>query len=175
MSVDWVRLTLDLNAFDETPFEPRLRKCREAGITFTTMSELGDTAENRRALYELNKTCAADIPERGEFYTYDAYVAERIETPTYNPCCVTLALEGPTWVGMSTASLHPDHAFNEMTGVLPTHRAQGLALSLKLLTLTHTRTHDVPTVTTFHHPANTAMITLNRQLGHVPVADANGG
>lgn len=46
-------------------FEPYLYACQDADIDFTTMREFGDTAACRRALYELNKTCAADIPERG--------------------------------------------------------------------------------------------------------------
>ena len=44
------------------------------------MANLGDTPEFRRALYELQKTCSADIPECGEFYTFDEYLAERIQT-----------------------------------------------------------------------------------------------
>ena len=46
------------------------------------MADLGDTAGCRRALYELNKTCSADIPERGEFYTFHEYIDDRIEIPT---------------------------------------------------------------------------------------------
>ena len=83
--VSWVRLQLDLDTFDEAGFVANLQRCQESGITFTTMARLGDTAECRRALYELNKTCSADIPERGEFYTFDEYLAERIETRLHDP------------------------------------------------------------------------------------------
>jgi hypothetical protein len=34
------------------------------------MAGIGDTAGSRR---ELNKACSADIPGRGEFYTFDDY------------------------------------------------------------------------------------------------------
>ncbi|WP_223166625.1 hypothetical protein [Nonomuraea sp. SYSU D8015] len=70
--VDWVRLELDVDDFDDAAFEPYLARARESGIVFTTMAEKGDTEEHRRALYELNRTCSADIPDRGDFYTYDA-------------------------------------------------------------------------------------------------------
>ncbi|MEU2132108.1 hypothetical protein [Streptomyces sp. NPDC018352] len=50
------------------------------------------------------------------FYTFDEYLAQRIETPTYAPQGVVLALDGGSWVGMATMSLQPEgHAFSEMT------------------------------------------------------------
>ncbi|MGW5864856.1 hypothetical protein ACWFRJ_22090 [Streptomyces sp. NPDC055239] len=59
---------------------------------------------------------------RGEFYTYDEYVAQRIEVPTFDPHGVVLALDGESWVGMATTSIQPEgHAFSEMTA-LPTPR-----------------------------------------------------
>lgn len=74
MAVEWVRLQLDLEALQDARFEPYLQGCRQSGIEFTTMADLSDTAECRRSLYELNKTCSADIPERGEFYRFDEYL-----------------------------------------------------------------------------------------------------
>ena len=56
------------------------------------MSDLGDTAECRRALYELNKTCSAGIPERGEFCTFQEYLAERIDTPAYDARGIVVAM-----------------------------------------------------------------------------------
>lgn len=83
--MEWVRLQLDLEAFDEAQFVPYLRRCLQSGIALTTMADVGDTAECRRALYELNKTCSADIPERGEFYTFDEYLDDRIKTRSRPP------------------------------------------------------------------------------------------
>ena len=85
MAVVWVPLQLNLDEFDDTRFVANLRRCQQARNHFTTMANLSDTAECRRALYELNKTCSADIPERGEFYTFDDYLAEGIETCLYDP------------------------------------------------------------------------------------------
>jgi hypothetical protein len=57
MSVKWVRLALDVddNAKLLVPSDP------PAGITIT-LQELGDTESHRHLVYELNKTCSADIP-----------------------------------------------------------------------------------------------------------------
>jgi hypothetical protein len=88
--VDWVRLRLDVDAFDHAEFEPYLRRERESGIGFMTMAELGDTAGHRRALY-----------------TYDEYLARRVDVPTFDACGVVLAIVDNAWIGMPATSLHP--------------------------------------------------------------------
>ncbi|MFC9606367.1 GNAT family N-acetyltransferase [Streptomyces niveus] len=168
MAVEWVRLKLDLDAFDDARFEPYLQRCWQTGIELTTMATVGDTAEHRRALYDLNKKCSADIPERGEFYTYDEYLTQRIETPTYDPHGVVLALDGGTWVGMATTSIQPEgHAFSEMTGLLAGHRGRGISLAMKLLAIGFARSHGTRWLRTFHHPDNATAIGMNRRLGFV--------
>ena len=81
MTADLVRLQLDVTDFDLARFQPYVDECRTSGIRLTTLSELGDTPEHRRALYDLNKECSADIPERGAFFTYDEYHRLRFEVP----------------------------------------------------------------------------------------------
>jgi len=165
----WVRLQLDLDKFDEGRFVANLRRCQQSGITFTTMAKLGDSAECRRALYELNMTCSADIPERGEFYTFDDYLAERIETRLYDPCGVVLAMNDCAWVGMATTSLREaeGYAFSEMTGVLASHRGRGISLAMKLLAIRFVRSSGYRSLRTFHHPHNANAIGMNRSLGFV--------
>ncbi|TXL88160.1 GNAT family N-acetyltransferase [Streptomyces sp. IB2014 016-6] len=168
MAVEWVRLKLDLDAFDDARFEPGLRRCRKTGIEFTTMAAVGDTAEHRRALYDLNRTCSADIPQRGEFYTFEEYVTQRIETPAYDPRGVVLALDGGSWIGMATTSIQPEgHAFSEMTGLLAGHRGRGISLAMKLLAIGFARSQGARWLRTFHHPDNAAAIGMNRRLGFV--------
>lgn len=169
MDVERVRLQLDLAAFDDAAFVLYLHRCRTSGINFTSVSELGDDGENRRALYELNNACAADIPERGEFYTFDEYLTERIDTPAYDPDGVVIAVDDGRWVGMTTTSLHraEDYAFSEMTGVLRSHRGQGISLAMKLLAITFARSRGIRWLRTFHHPDNASAIGMNRRLGFV--------
>jgi len=108
VAVEWVRLELDLHAFDGAPYQQYLQRCRSAGIEFTTMGQLGDTVEQRRALFELNKLCSADIPERGTFSTWEVYEAERLNVAGYDPQGVMLALDQGRWAGMSATSLRRD-------------------------------------------------------------------
>ena len=35
MPVEWLRLKLDVAAFDDAQFEPYLQRCRDAGLEFT--------------------------------------------------------------------------------------------------------------------------------------------
>ncbi|MEV8532446.1 GNAT family N-acetyltransferase [Streptomyces sp. NPDC051211] len=169
MAVEWVRLALDLEAFDESPFLPRLRSCREAGVELTTMAAVGDTPEHRRALYELNKACSADIPGRGAFHTFDEYLAQRIETPVYDPRGVVLARDGDAWIGMAATTIRPEgFAFSEMTGVRAGYRGRGISLAMKLLAIGFARSGGVPVLRAFHHPGNTVAIAMNRRLGFVP-------
>ncbi|WP_086826251.1 GNAT family N-acetyltransferase [Allokutzneria sp. NRRL B-24872] len=164
--VDWVRLRLDVDAFEDAEFVPYWEKARASGIEFTTMR---DTPEQRRALYELNKTCSADIPERGEFFSYEEYVARRIETPSVTMDGIVLAVRDGAWVGMTLTSLHPakDTAFTEMTGVLAAERGRGLSLALKLLAIRYVRESGFRWLRTFHHPLNVSAIKMNRRLGFV--------
>lgn len=167
LMVDWVRLRLDLDEFDDEAFVPYLRRAGESGIEFASMAELGDTPDNRRALYDLNKTCTADIPDRGEFHTYDEYVAKRLNVPEYRPAGVILAIHDGAWIGMTATSLHPDkgHAFSEMTGVLAPYRGRGLSLALKLLAIRFVKSSGYRWLLTVHHPRNASAIAMNRRLG----------
>jgi hypothetical protein len=133
--VDWVRLKLDVIQFDPEPFELYLIRARESDIRFTTLAELGNTPDHRRSLYELHKICAADIPDRGAFQTYDEYLACRIDVSTVAPGGVILAVHDGTWIGMCMKSLHPTKgwALGEMIGVLAPYRTRGLSVAMKLL------------------------------------------
>ncbi|GAA3233523.1 GNAT family N-acetyltransferase [Dactylosporangium siamense] len=170
--VDWVRLELDVERFDDAEFSPYLRRAEASGTRFATLAELGDTPPHLRALYELNKTCSADIPDRGSFYSYDEYVAQRVDVPSFNPGGVVLAIRDGTWIGMSATSLHPEqgYAFSEMTGVLAPHRGQGLSLALKLLAIRFVRASGYRRLVAFHHPRNASAIAMNRRLGFTDLA-----
>jgi len=96
------------------------------------MEKLGDTTKNHRALYELNKECSADIPDRGEFYTVDEYLAERIEVESYDPRGIVIALDDGEWVGLAATSNKRTFVFNEMTGVKASYRGRGISIAMKV-------------------------------------------
>lgn len=169
MTTEPVRLQLDVDDFDLARFQPYVDKCRTSGIRLTTLSELGDTPEHRRALYELNKECSADIPERGAFFPYDEYHRLRFEVPSYDPRGVVLALDGDRWIGMAATSDRrgSGFVFNEMTGVRVGHRGRGISVAMKTFGIGFAGICGVSTVRTVHHPANDRAIAMNRTLGYV--------
>lgn len=85
-------------------------------------------------VYELNKECSADIPDRGEFFTYDRYEQQRFKAEGFRAAATVLAVADDELVGMCAISQRPgrDWAFIEMTGVRRSHRRLGLATALKV-------------------------------------------
>ncbi len=116
---EWVKLELLPGAFNASLFEGVVEAVVERGIVLTTLAQLGNTVAQQRQMFELNRVCAADIPERGEFHTWDQYVERRIEVPSFDPEGVVVALDDHRWVGMSATSYRSgnSHAFGDMTGV----------------------------------------------------------
>ena len=170
MSVDWVKLELDLATFDPSPFADIIRGVRDDGIEMSTLAELGNTEANQRLLYELNAECSADIPNRGTFHTWPEYRRVRIDIESFAPGGVMIARRGDEWVGMASISVHPAKGvlFTEMTGVRRAERRKGLALALKVRNIVAVRAAwDMTNLRTVHHPDNASIIALNRRLGYV--------
>lgn len=166
---NWVKLQLFLPTFDSSLFLREVHRVDDSGIRITTLAESGDTPEQRRKLYELNAECSADIPERGEFHTWEEYQKIRFGASSFLPEGVVLALDGGDWVGMSAISYRPgyEYAFQEMTCTIRSHRGLGIAIRMKIAGVEIARGLGVDTIRTIHHPDNKAMITLNRKLGYV--------
>jgi GNAT superfamily N-acetyltransferase len=162
--VDWVKLELDLRQFHADSVDvPEL----PGRLRISTLAALGDTSHHRRLLYELNKTCSADIPGRGAFFSYDEYIDQRFETPGFRPDGQILLIEGYDMAGMCALSYRPDRtwAFIEMTGVVPAYRKRGFATLLKVHALSAAQRWGARMVRTVNHPANEPIIAANRKLG----------
>jgi len=157
----WVQLELPTDI--PLPASPVL----PSGVSLASIAELGDTEQLRRLVYELNKECAADIPGRGEFFSYDEYIQRRFAADGYQPEGAILALDGDALIGLCVISYVPgrEWAFIEMTGVRRSHRRRGLATALKTAAIRQARGWGVSTVRTVHHRGNTPIITANRVLG----------
>lgn len=169
MAVDgWVRLELDVPGFRAEDFEAVVQRCRDAGFVITTLAALGDSPHNRRAPYELNRLCSADISARGPFYTFDEDVQERVDVPSFDPAGLVVALRERAWVGMSATSDHrgAGYMFNEMTGVIAEHRRTGLAVAMKVAGVAWARSCEVETIRSVHHAGNDRVIAMNRRLGY---------
>ena len=163
VAVEWLRLSLSLRDYEP----PRALVAPPKGIELSSLQEWGDTASHRRSIYELNKTCSADIPDRGEFFRYEEYEPLRFEAAGVRPDGFVLAFDETEVVGLCQLTCPPGRrwAFIEMTGVLPAYRRQGLATAMKLEALVAAKSWGCSEVRTFHHPDNKAIIAANRALG----------
>ena len=164
------RSTLDLQTFDEAPFQASIQIAHAQGIRFTTLAALGDTPEMRHRVYELNKVTAADIPGRGPFFSFDEYEQQRFGQPSYRAEGVIVALKDEEWVGLKQVSLHVDvhRAFDEMTGVLRPYRGHQIAQALKLHAIRYAKAQHMSRLSTFNDAANEPMLRINRKLGYQP-------
>jgi len=168
-----VKLVLRLRDFSEEAWLGDLAVSERAGIRFRSFAELGDSEENRRRLYALNKECSADIPGRGPFYSFEEYRQQRLEVEQFLPDGVFLALKDDEWIGMAGISYRKgrDYAFHEMTGVVRSWRRRGVATSVKVLAIRFARSLGVDSIRTVHAAANQAAIAMNRRLGFVDLPD----
>jgi len=150
-----VKLKLNINQFNEDLFENCIFKCRNNGVEFESMATLGDGNVQRRVLYDLNKACSADIPGRGEFFSYQAFCEKRYRHG-YDPRGVFVALSDGNWIGLSANSnwQQRNFIFNEMTGVLKQNRQQGIALALKLLGIAYAKELGIEFAYTIHDAEN---------------------
>jgi GNAT superfamily N-acetyltransferase len=162
-----VNLALDLTTWDQSVLSPKLDQAQQNSIQFVTFAELGDNPANRHKLYSLNKTLAATIPrdQPQEFIDFETYVARRVDNNTMPHGGIYIAVEGDQWVGMSQMSLEEDHAFQQMTGVLPDYRERGIAQALKFLVIRFAAQNNQTIVRTFNDVGNQPMIAVNESAG----------
>lgn len=161
--VEWMRLELEIRNFMPVPLVTALAP----DIRMMTLPELGDDERRRRQIYDLNKECAADIPERGEFFTWTQYQRVRFDVPQFRPDGQLLAVARDELVGLCQVSQRPGvgWAFVEMTAVRRGWRGYGIAIRLKLAAIEAARGWGCTQLRTVNHPNNGAIIAVNRKLG----------
>lgn len=162
-----IRMTLDWTRWDASSLETRIKAARTNGVQFITYAEVENTIENQRRLYNLNKVLSASIPiaEPEDFPEFVPYVERRLSSDAFPHSGVFLAVVDGKWIGMTQISLHPDHAFIEMTGVLPAYRGRGIAQTLKHLSIRFAQQYDCTNVQTINDVQNEPMLAVNKKAG----------
>jgi GNAT superfamily N-acetyltransferase len=164
--------TLDLAAFDGTPFAESIKRAEAQGIRFFTMADVGNTLEARRRLYELERTVARDIPGGSEstIRPFETFLQQVCDDPAYLPDGQIVAAVDEAWVGLAAILRIPgaNGMYNGITGVLPAYRGRGIALALKLLAIYTARRHGAAYLRTNNDSQNAPMLAVNRKLGYRP-------
>jgi GNAT superfamily N-acetyltransferase len=140
-------------------------------IRFFSLAEADVTDENKRKLYELNRTTALDNPGNDRtFPDFYAFSRNVFEASWFRADTQILAAQGERWVGISAVAIYPagQHAYNAFTGVLREYRSRGLAQALKLHTILLAKREGIHTIRTNNDSTNAPMLAVNHKLGYKP-------
>ncbi|MBB6049193.1 GNAT family N-acetyltransferase [Armatimonas rosea] len=162
---------LDVDAFDPSRFAGAEERVLSQGIRLTTLAELGATNPDvRQKFYAFTQIIQADIPSPEPFtpLPYEVW-AKRFEHAGYLPEANFLALDGDSFVGLSTlwAREADNHLQTGATGIARSHRRRGIALALKLRALAFAKERGAPIIRTDNEVNNEGMLSINRALGFV--------
>ena len=170
-------MALDLESFDDRPYEEIITRLKGMGFRFTSMEELGDTEEAQRKLYELNDTAASEtLGTEGEhpWGSFEDFQQSVCQSDWYKPSGQMVVIDTATgaWAAMSaiTRLEGNDYAYNLFTGVERLYRGRKLAQAVKVMALRYAR--DVlraKSVHTHHNTLNAPMIAIDRKLGYVQI------
>jgi RimJ/RimL family protein N-acetyltransferase/L-amino acid N-acyltransferase YncA len=174
----FIELALDLDAFDDQPFDEIIAKLKGDGFQFTSMEELGNTEEAQRKLYILNDTTAIAVPgSNGEhpWLSFDDFQKKVCQTNWYKPDGQFVAIDTATgaWAAMSaiTRLEDSDHANTLHIGVDMPYRGRKLGQAVRVLALRYAR--DVlkaHSVRTTHNSKNLPALAIDRKLGYVQIS-----
>lgn len=161
---------LDVTTFDPTPWADAISVVEAQGIRLVDFATLGDTPENRRALYAMNRDSMDGEPGyTGEFADFATFEREFFHSKGFFPECQILAIEGDRLVGIAALLWFPGEPmpFHAFTGVLPEYRRRGIAQALKIQIVEAARQRGATKIRTGNDSRNTGMLAINRRMGYV--------
>ena len=167
-------MALDLDAFDDRPYDEIIARMQSEGFRFTSMEELGNTEEAQRRLYELNDTTGMEIPDAGGAHSWASFEDFRksvCQAAWYIPAgqMVVIDTGTGTWAAMCaiTRMEGQDYAYNLHTGVDKRYRGRKLGQAVKVVALRFAReVLKVHEVRTHNNTGNLPMIAINHKLGY---------
>lgn len=163
--------TLDLTTFDESHFAGVIETVQAQGIRFFTLAEVGNTEENQRKLYEVNKRCALEIPGwEGEYPRFEDFRKNVFQASWFRAEGQNLAADGERWIGLGAVGYFAktNSTYNMHTGVLKEYRGRKIALALKLQTIRRSREWSAAYLRTNNDSENAPILAINRKLGYKP-------
>jgi GNAT superfamily N-acetyltransferase len=163
---------LDLDSFDESPYQDLVPSLEAAGIRFFSLADAGDTPEALRKLHAVNHATALDIPGfEGDWMPFEEFEKMVRRAEWFCPDGQLLAADDEAYIGLAAVQLIPTKqgAYNLMTGVMPAYRGRKIALALKLLAIRYARQHGARYIRTHNDSLNDPMLSINRKLGYQPL------
>jgi GNAT superfamily N-acetyltransferase len=170
-----IAMALDLDAFDDRPYDQIIARLQGEGFQFTSMEELGNSEEAQRKLYVLNEATGRDIlGSDGEpsWASFEDFQDRVCQSDWYKPGgqMVVIDIDSGNWAAMSaiTRLEGNDYAYNLHTGVDRLYRGRKLGQAVKIMALRYARdVLKVNSVHTHHNILNLPMIAIDRKFGYV--------
>lgn len=167
-------MELDLEAFDDRPYDEIIARLKGEGLQFTSMEALGTTDEAQRKLYALNDATDITTPgAEGEhpWTSFEDFQKSVCQSDWYKPGGQIVAIDSATggWAAMSaiTRLEGNDYAYNLFTGVDLRYRGRKLGQAVKVLALRYAReVLKARIVRTHHNFKNVPMIAIDQKLGY---------
>ncbi|MDQ3706254.1 MAG: GNAT family N-acetyltransferase [Chloroflexota bacterium] len=159
---------LDVQAFDESAFAGVIEAAEATGIRFFSMSDLGNTPEAQRKLYELNKCMDAETPGERVFPSFEEFSQIVYQSEWYVPEGQIIAADGDRWIGMCAVGYFPrtESMHVMILGVDNAYRGRKIGLALKLLSHRVAKALGVKHLKTGNASQNTPILAMNQKLGY---------
>ena len=160
---------LKVSELEPASFAGAEERIRIQGIGIRTMRQLETEPDRDRKLHELISEVQADMPNP-EPYTrlsYEAFLKRMRDDQNLLPDAFFVAVDRGDYVGVHFLRSVPGSRalMTGDTGVVRTHRRQGLALALKLRGIGYARAHGHPLIRTLNVSSNRSILALNQRLG----------
>jgi GNAT superfamily N-acetyltransferase len=170
-----IEMALDLDRFDDRPYDVIIARLKAEGFQFTSMQELGNTEEAQRKLYLLNETTNMEtLGTDGErtWESFEDFQKSVCQSDWYQSGGQIVVIDTATgdWVAMSAIAFltGKGHAYNLFTGVDKRYRGRKLAQAVKVTALRYAReVLKSRSVHTHHNTKNLPMIAIDYKLGYM--------
>jgi len=167
-------MELNLDTFEDRPYDEVIAKLQGEGFQFTSMEALGDTEEAQRKLFLLNDVgVVTTLGQDGghAWDSFDDFQKSVCRSDWYRPGGQIVAIDTVTgaWAAMSAITRFEgqDSAYNLFTGVDMPYRGRKLGQAVKVLALRYARNVlGVHSVRTHHNTKNLPMIAIDLKLGY---------
>lgn len=165
-------LRLNLATFDPKPFADYEDQLRSSEVVITTLAEeYARDPEALRRAYTLREAVWAEVPAPIPHtpVPFEDFVHGNFKSPRGLPDAYFLAKAGDAYIGEATLQRPQKgtHLVHNVTGVLAPWRMKGIAMALKLATITYGRAHGFSEIRTWNDVRNAGMLAINDRLGFV--------
>lgn len=163
--------SLELEAFDLTPFTDVIEWVATQGIRIVTLRDVRQTPDWEVKLYELLGELERDVPSSEPFTppSFESFLAQHVESPKLLPDGYFIAVDEDAWVGVSAlwASQGSTALGVGLTAVHRRYRRRGIATALKLRAIDYAKSTGASLIRTWNDSHNHPILAINEQLGFV--------